>query len=271
MLQDPSSWTPADIALAVLALAGLAAAALPVVVSCLGMTIVHYRPVEDPSEFKPAAPDAEFLEIFEDLAAAGFEPLGVIVEECWLFHHHWYKAFRVHALRNRDRTVYASVYRIVPGEPWRISLETFTDDGAMIRTVMPGAGLDVRMEGSSRREVGQCELIDLVEEHANHVADYTDDTRSAVIAVDLEDRAAIDERLDRAQIRQIGSTHNLYWLAIALFLPAVLAHAGLRSFGLSEPSRLAVALIAGCLIYGLFTWFVIPTLISKAAEEHNPA
>ncbi|HJZ56541.1 MAG TPA: hypothetical protein VKE74_16365, partial [Gemmataceae bacterium] len=98
-------------------------------------------------------------------------------------------------LRSRDGNTFAAVYEVVPGEPWRVSMESFTDTGAMVRTVMPGAGLEQASRWCSRWEVGQCGLDELLHHHAGHVNQFVATHGGVVARVSLADRAAIDERL----------------------------------------------------------------------------
>lgn len=273
MLHDISTWTLADIVLASAAIVCLAAAILPILATALGLTIIRYRAVEDPGLAKPDVEDREFEKLLEQFVAEGFEPAGAIFEECWLLHHHWYKGFQIHVLQNDDGTAYASIYRILPNEPWRMSLETFTDRAAMIRTAMPGAGVEVQERDYWRREVPQRTPLDLIGEHAFHVKEHTGRYQSEVVRASLEMRAALDERLERRQFRSRAGFHHLSWLAPALLAPSVIAFSALKFFApeLPQPSRYAAAAIAGSIIYGLVNMFVLPLIMKQVAAERNPA
>ena len=273
MLHDISTWTLADIVIAFIAIVALAAAALPILATCLGMSIIRYRAVEDPFLAKPDVEDPDFESLLEQFSAEGYEAVGTIFEECWLLQHHWYKGFQIHVLRNREGTVYASIYRIVPGEPWRMSLESFTDKAAMIRTVMPGAGLEVQERDYWRREVPPRTPLDLIGAHDFHIKEHTGRYQSRVVNASLEMRAALDERLERRQVRSMAGPQPLSWLFTALLIPSLFSFSGLKYLApdLSQPSRYAAAAIAGCIIYALVNWFIVPVLVSRATEERNPA
>src|SRR5690349_18229379 len=81
---------------------GLALALIPVVATCLGLTRLRFRPVEETDPVRPTARpgDADYRRKFDQLTALGFQPIGWIREESWLFLHHWYKMFSVYCLRS---------------------------------------------------------------------------------------------------------------------------------------------------------------------------
>jgi hypothetical protein len=273
MLHDISTWTLADIVLARAAIVCLAAAIIPILATALGLTITRHRAVEDPALAKPDMEDPGFEAILEQFAAEGFEPVGAIFEESWLFHHHWYKGFQIHVLRSRDGMAYASIYRVIPNEPWRMALDSFTDRAAMIRTAMPGAGLEVRERDHWRREVPQRTPLDLIGEHAFHVKEHMGRYQSEVVKASLEMRAAIDERLERRQLKSTAGLQHLSWLVPALLIPSVMSFSALKVFApeFSLPSRYAAAAIAGSIIYALVNVFVVPLIMKHAAAERNPA
>jgi hypothetical protein len=60
---------------------------------------------------------------------------------------------------------------------------------------------------------------------------------------------------------------------MGLALPAYLAFGVLRGVApeLVAPSLYAAAVMAGSLVYGVVTWWLIPVLVSGGASERNPA
>jgi hypothetical protein len=107
---------------------------LPMLLSILGCTRHRMRVLPARREVEPASEDEEYLFYHRQLGALGFEPLGAIEEKVTCFGFHYLKCFRHCVFVSRERGVYASLYRLFPGDEWRVLLSTLLADGWLIQT-----------------------------------------------------------------------------------------------------------------------------------------
>lgn len=264
-----------DLALVILAGVGLALALVPVVATALGLTRLRFVPSDDPDPVRPAARpgDADYRRKFADLAALGFEPVGMVCEQSWLFMHHWYKMFPVYCLRSPDGTVFASLYRLTGGEPWRIALDTFTTAGGMVRSVFPGAGITSQVDGMSRREYLTADPDQLLALHAEHVAEAVRYLGGTVTTVTLADRAATDQKLEQVLLRQVKGDCGLGWVLMGLGGPAFGIFLLMEHFWnvtTDQWGAIGLAVTLGSLCYGAVAQCVIPAVIDSLASERHP-
>ena len=251
---------------------GAAVAAFPVVCTALGLTRQRYVAIDDPNPVHPDArpDDSDYRQKFKRFASVGFEPAGWIREESWLFMHHYYKAFRVYCLRSPDGSVYATLYQIAPGERWRMALDTFTDAGAMVRTVAPGGGLEMAFAGFSRKEYAVADPDRLLHLHADHVADAVPSLGGEVTAVALADRAAIDLRTERRLMAEAGISSGWGVLFMGLAMPAITMLIAMDWLPIGPDTargRVAVSFTFGAVFYLAFVLFLFPLIVAGEGDK----
>ena len=113
---------------------GLAAfvVCLPSVLGMLGCTRYAIRILESEKDWDRVG-EEPYLFYRRQLDALGFEPLGVIEERCPFLGFHYIKRIRHRIFVHRDRGVYASIYRLFPGDEWRVMLSTLLTDGWLVQ------------------------------------------------------------------------------------------------------------------------------------------
>jgi hypothetical protein len=105
----------------------------PSVLEWLGFRKIFMEGHDDPSAAEPGE-DPAYNAVVAELKALGFEPLGVETTRMWFTGFRWTKRFRELLLATRQRDVIAALYRLVPGEPWRLCFATAFTDGSMVQS-----------------------------------------------------------------------------------------------------------------------------------------
>ncbi len=183
----------------------------PSLLHLLGLSWIRYVAQGDPLSVEPPAGDLDYQRRFQELVELGFQPVGTVTEYLWFSQVHWFQIYPVRCLARGDGHCYASLYRLDPGEPLRLSLETFTSGGGLVRTVTPGADLQDITDTALRVEVPHARVPELLDRHQEHVQLFTEQRGLKAIPVTLQERAALDEEHDRRLLKKIDSSTPNTW------------------------------------------------------------
>jgi hypothetical protein len=191
---------------------------LPMLAMILGLSRVGCRIVGGPETLTPTGDDPQYDELFDQLRDLGFEPLGSRVEFGWLFNQHYYKQFppgRVFASTTGD--CFVSLYRIFPGEPWRLSYHTVFTDGSLVSTANQMPQLRIEQEGYFRWGRATPDLAELLRLHREVAENYRAERGLTIDSPGLEGFCATNARHSERHLRRQGPRMGLN----ALVQPAV--------------------------------------------------
>jgi hypothetical protein len=104
-----------------------------------------------------------------------------------------------------DGLVYAGLYRVSDGGPWRLALSTVTDNGSLIQTASPGVGLVNVGRDHVRAEVCELDVRRVEDEHRRTVAVFAEVSKERPAQVSLAELAARDEAVSRRESTWAGS------------------------------------------------------------------
>jgi hypothetical protein len=251
-------FTVADVAAWGVGLGSMVLFVSPLVVSSLGVMLVYFRAVHDPSPVEPNGADPEYAEWYGKLAGLGFRPAGVIREICWLRGHELRKCHPVRFMVSADGLTYAALYRLGfgPGGLLRVTFDSVTDTGTLIQTSAPGAGITADEPDYHRIETPLTDISECQKAHEDHAADVVSKRGGKLTTVGLDELAEIDERTSIRTLRRVSDTglamtlFTLGWATPFLFVFAVLNF----GFEVDWPRAVSVALMvaAGCYILVAF-------------------
>jgi hypothetical protein len=250
--------------------AGLAALALfilPVVLTASGVLLMRFVAVEDRVAVQPDDSDPHYRRLFNELLDHGFQPLGLVHEEGWLWLHHLYKCHTIRVLVSGDETTFASLYRLGYGGYYRLTLDTVTGAGVLLQTAMPGSGEPADEPDFDRAEVAWRPVADLLAAHWWRVEDHAGVYGDQPVKVTLAERTAIDRRVSVRQLRRMGSGFVLAFPLIGWVVPCLAAYGLLGQVDdFAWPRRAGLALVAAGACYVLLTRWALPAA-ARATER----
>jgi hypothetical protein len=214
--------------------------------------------------------DAALDPMLRGLAALGFRAAGRTVSTGRFSsptHWRWRQLGTTLWLIGPDRRTYATLYRLVPDEPMRISLVTMFDDGGFARTSCPGVAAKAVWRSDYRRlDVRGVGAEQIVAKHQEQIETYTRERGAAPRAMTIAELTAAETVADRPLVRKLASAG--YGL-IAMFLPALLLPISLHRAPTSgSATPLMICTMAG--LYALARWAVHgPLLRYNARRTHT--
>lgn len=155
LIRSPlADFGPLDWAIWSAGLAALALLLVPCAVSACGLTRVRFCCTEDPPLVLPDGSDLDYEEKYQELAALGFRPCGMVTERAWFFTCHLFTSTPVRKMVNPDGRTYAALYRLGKwGTTLRVAFSSVTDRKVFLQTATPGVGLAERESDYHRTEV----------------------------------------------------------------------------------------------------------------------
>jgi hypothetical protein len=211
--------------------------------------------------------DAALNPMLRGLAALGFRAAGRTVSTGrfpsptqW----RWRQLGTTLWLVSPDGRTYATLYRLVPDEPIRISLITMFDDGGFARTSCPGVAAKDHWRSDYRRQdlrgVGADEIV---ARHQEQVDTYARERGSGPRAVTIAELTAAENAAERPLVRKLAASG--YSLVMA-FLPApLLAIPLMRGHEPPAAAPLMVCAMAG--VYALMRWAIQGPLLRHTARR----
>jgi hypothetical protein len=245
----------------------------PPLLHMLGLYWMRFVAQEDPRAVEPPSDDPDYERCYRELQALGFQPLGIVREKRWITPIHWYKDFHLRCMVSRDGLCYASLYRLSPAEPVRVSLKTFMTGNGMATTASPGAGIPDIGETTLRIEMNAGSMAELLSQHQDNVKLFAEQRGFSVTRVSFQERAARDEENDRRVLKKI-ETPVLYALPAFFFLGPCALALYLLNFRFSHfpmSGLLAGALCFGTLCYLGFLKLALPKMVHQECMRcHQP-
>jgi hypothetical protein len=214
--------------------------------------------------------DADYQRRIARLRELGFAPLGIVRETAWFHFGQWRTVFQVHCLATADGKCFASVYRLHPGEPVRLSFESFTTNRGLVRTVTPGVGDPHADQTFSRLELQGLNEAELLARHHEHVDAFVERTGLRIISQTLEGRTSTDEDHEG---RQLASSGTAGFLVPFFVVPSVAVWLLLGPAGesISAMQGYALALCGGTLAYFIMMHFALPMLVRQSCCQDHEA
>jgi hypothetical protein len=245
-----------------------------------GVRIVRYRAFEDVDarrQVQPDGADADYVDRYEELSRLGFLPAGVVRERVWFFQDSVRRTARVRVLVSEDGLTYAALYRVGTGGPVRVALDSLTDGGVFVRTAMPGAGIPRTESDYHRSEYGWRPVADLFEDHRREQRGIADGGGGAPRAFTLAERAALDEKVEKRSLREIGNGDTV-WFLTAWIVTFLFSDGFLWSGHRAGPRVVGYSLLTAAIVYVGFTVWLMPWLVgfvqrfevSCSTQEEQP-
>jgi hypothetical protein len=247
-------WTPTD---CLWLAAGLAAfvVCLPMLLGTLGCTRFRAKALPSPEACAPASEGPEYLFYHRQLLALGFTPLGVIVERGYYLGFHYVKCFRFRVFVHRELGVYASVYRLFPGDEFRFAISTLLTDGWFVQTGSSMAALTCAGDKYYRWGVTTRVVAELLQAHLDWLRSRWEEG-DAVAPIDL---AALAERMK--EVNQARASHWFNREALDPLAIALVVLCSSAALGCSVPAwrHLLVpsGLLLGSVIYRPLMTFLL--------------
>jgi hypothetical protein len=196
---------PFDLVLVVLwilAVIVLAWGCVPPLFHLLGLTRLTQSVESAATDLGPSDDEPDYDDVYHQLAALGFAPLGAYWDRLWFFYFHWVKSFRTRVFFRRDTHSFACVYRLAPGEQVRVAFVTcFTDQSL----VWSGNSLESHQfpeEDWVRWGHVTENLAELCEMHEEMVGKFRTAARSIDTSGELAGLLACVARINARYIRQ---------------------------------------------------------------------
>ncbi len=246
------------------AIVGSVWALVPALFHALGLTSIRAVIDEDPASAIPQEADEPAAARFEQLQKLGFQPIGKVYKTAWFFCAiHWARRFVTRYLATPDGKCFAAMYRLRDREPVRICLTTITSGRGMVRTAMPGAGLEVDEPTYLRTEMKGCHLADLFARHKLNVQRFSSQRGLAAISETLQGQQSVDLEIERNQLRNNASVYVLP--GTFFLLPGIICLIALFSwFGSATTVPvLAIAAAFASTVYFLFLAVILPAMMTR--------
>jgi hypothetical protein len=207
----------------------------------------------------PAGEGAEYLFYHRQLQALGFAPLGVIEERGYFLGFHYVKCFRFRVFVHRERGVYASVYRLFPGDEFRVALSTLLTDGWLFQAGSLG-GLTFTGDKYYRRGITTRIVAELLQGHMDWLRSCWEEG-DTVAPIDL---ATLAKRMQEVNEARAGHWFNRDALDPLAFAVVVLG--GSAALGCSVPAWRHIMGPAGLLVGSLLYRPLMTLLLCWAAQ-----
>jgi hypothetical protein len=192
---------------------GVLLVCLPMLLGMLGCTRFGARAIATPEAYTADGGGEEYRFYHRQLQALGFEPLGLIEERGYFLGFHYVKRFRYRVFVHHELGVYASVYRLFPGDEFRVALSTLLTDGWLVQTGC--------MESPSRSGEKYCSRGITTRVVAEQLQSHLDWLRSAWEKGDT--LAPIDLGVCAARKREVNQARAGRWFSREAVEPLVLA------------------------------------------------
>lgn len=242
----------------------------PPLFTLLGLAGVKNTPVEDPALAATGTEDADYEARAIELAALGFEPVGLVTETMYFQGIEWWKQFFVRIWANKDRTCYVSLYRLHPAEALRIALRTMTTEEGLVCAASPGAGVTDEQNNYLRREYPfGTPIQELLALHQRDVEGFSLARDVKTISGSLDEITKVEEAHERRLLKGI-------WQGNAALAPAQMfvGPAFVIFLVLPQPlnlGSLGLALCAGLVVYGAFRLAVSHFFAHEVTTTNPPA
>jgi hypothetical protein len=248
--------------------------------------------LDDPREAEPRGDDRDYERRVAELKAAGFTPVGKVIERFRFFTPlHWIwvsQGSRTFASPNRE--IFVDIYRFGGGHPWQMSAKTVFEGGGLLATSTASAGLGGEIGERYRRvETEDRGPVALVREHERHLAEFSREAGLRAKAGSLAEIAAETRVLSEPYVTRmrfaglymvasiyvmpvfgmvgvVTRTHRPLWLLPALLCGSAVFFAGCRLTVLPEFRRfrwLRVAVLIG-------TSMLLPAALRFGPRRHGP-
>lgn len=204
---------------------------------------------------------------WSELVALGFREVGRTVESArfpFPTHWRWQQFETTHWLVSPDGHTYATLYRLVPDEPVRMSCLTLFDDGTIFRTSCPGVMGTIQQFAKYRRlDVRGRTAGELVGEHRRQLDTFAQDHEVNPRAVTLTDIIAATNAVEWPLMRKMAASS---FGIVATFVPAVILVLPLsRGQMSSRELALGVCILAGC--YATVRWLIHGPILRQNADR----
>ena len=229
MWRDPAQMTVAELASVIFALIGVigfVVAFLPPTLAFLGLTRLWFWGRECDSDLELVGADEEYYRLAEELVRIGFRPFGKTVKRAIFMGHNWARTFRSQKLIASDGLVYATMYRLLPGSPWRVTFSTVLDGGCLVETAFPGIGLTKFTPENVRTEFGQKDLSAAENRHRHNVKQVAAASGQRPIQVGLDDLLRIEKKVSRESVS--GGKSEVFALPLSWLITPAAVFTGLR-------------------------------------------
>jgi hypothetical protein len=104
----------------------------PLLLHVLGLSRYVQTIETRPADLAVSEDESDYDDVFQQLRALGFEPLGAYRESHWFFFFHWVKSFRTRVLVCHAHRCFACVYRLARGEQVRVAFVTCLGDSGLV-------------------------------------------------------------------------------------------------------------------------------------------
>jgi hypothetical protein len=189
-------------------LAGVAVAltCAPMLLALLGLTRCRCTCAPDPDALEPTGDDDAYAAIFAQLQALGLRPAGTQRVTAWFFAFHWVKSFDLRMFATPRGDCFAAVYRLVDGEPWRVTYSTGFTDGALVQSGSTLEDLKVQEEDYLRWGFVTADLAELLGLHRELVGRFAEAGGRAVAPLSLAEVCELEERYSERGARKDKAT-----------------------------------------------------------------
>jgi hypothetical protein len=146
----------------ILAGLGLAWVCLPMVLGLLGLSRVRVVGEQGPSLAEPGDDDPAYAALAAELTALGFRPRGLKTETAWCVGPSLKKSWVSRVFATPQDDCFATVFRLVPDEPYRLCFSTVFTDGALVQSANQLGVLKIEFEDYLRwgdATIGRAELL----------------------------------------------------------------------------------------------------------------
>ena len=264
-------FTPLDVFLWVVGWGAFVLFVAPFLVTRSGMRIVRYKALpDDKGEVQPDGSEPDYAERYEELSQLGYLAAGVVRERVWFYQESIRRTHRVRAMVSEDGLVYAALYRIGSNGPVRVAFDSLTEKGVFVRTAMPGAGIPESVPDFHRTEASWRSVAELLEVHFRELRRIGSRGGGQPRPYTLEERAAVDEKVEARSLHRIGVGDTVWHLAAWIVTFLLVGGAIWANLNLSGPRIVGLALLAAGAAYGVFTIQVVPWLIGLAQWTEAP-
>jgi hypothetical protein len=231
---------------------------LPAVLNSLGLTLRQGVIDHDTEALEPSEDDVEYHDLFTQLSANGFEPVGRRRTTCWFFLHHWRKVFRSRVFAARQGDCIALVFRLRDWDRWRLCFVTAFSDGAIVETANQMESFRIEEPDHRRWGLATPDRGMLLQRHREVCRDFAAAGSRQIALLPAEDVNGLiryhEMRHHRKRHRWTGLkavSMSLWFLGIALLL--------VRRYATTAPYLLPVTIIA----WG-FLWTAIHASLFRA-------
>jgi hypothetical protein len=262
---DGGTW---DVVLYGVAVAAAIWILVPPIAFALGLMRLRHDVFPEPTRAEPTAGDPDYAGRFRQFEALGYRALAYSQESCWFMNPtmwYWRSSSGCRWMVAADGKTLISFHRLVADEPIRYGAVTLFDDGGMVRTACPGAGVTYQDGNYLRMELRGAEPAELLSKHEIHTAAFSMESDRKVKEATLDEAVRIEVEQDTKVLKRIGD----YWpIAVFFALPAAIAF--LASKG-ALSHRAALAICAGAAVFAILQFVLLPRRARRRAIASHTA